>query len=38
MGTVENGGVEPIGTADGEGQLGPALITPSSDAIGEHSA
>ena len=38
MGTVENGGTEPVGTADGEGQLGPALITPSGDAIGERSA
>jgi hypothetical protein len=38
VGAIEDRGVEPFGTTDSEGKLGPALITPTCDTIGQSSA
>jgi hypothetical protein len=34
----EDSGGQPIGAADGEGQLGPSLITPGGDTVGQSPA
>jgi hypothetical protein len=36
--TIEDRGVEPIGTTDSEGKLGSALIAPTCDTIGQSAA
>jgi hypothetical protein len=38
MGAVEDGGVEPIGAADGKGELRRPFVTPSGDTLGQHAA